>query len=115
MRQPRYAKAHLRELQPIAFAHQQMFIRDFQPVEFQFAMPAMFFRPHDRDAAHDLPTRLISAEQKGRKPLARVIRCARDDDENLGIAGAGDEPFAPGDAPAIIADAFCLGIGQVRV
>jgi len=34
MRQPRYAQAHLRELQPIAFAHQQMLIRDFQPVEF---------------------------------------------------------------------------------
>ena len=115
VREPRHAQAHLRQLQSIAFIHQQMLIRDFQPIEFQFAMPAMFFRSHDRNAAHNLPARLIGAEQKGGKPLAGIIRRARDDDENLRITRASNEPFAPGDAPTIIADAFRLGIGQVRV
>ena len=75
----------------------------------------MFFRTHDRNAAHDLPTRLIGAEQEGGKPLARIIRCTRQNNENLRIAGAGDEPFAPGDTPAVIPNPFRLSIGQVRI
>ena len=41
-------------LQPVADAHQHVLVGDLEPVEVQLAMPAMFLRPHDRDAADDV-------------------------------------------------------------
>ena len=94
MRQPRGAKPHLRQLQPLPFPEQHRIRRDHEPVERQFAMPAMLLRPHDRDAPDDAPARLVAVEEERRQPVARIVRGPRDQDEVLGFLRAGDEPLA---------------------
>src|SRR5260221_8529564 len=69
----------------------------------------MFFRPHDRNAPLDAPTRLITIKQEGGQATARVIRGPRHQNEDLGSASTGDEPFMATDHPAVTA---LLGLCQ---
>ena len=101
MRKARGAQADLGELEPVAHAHQAVLVRDLKPLELELAMTAVLFRPHDRDAAHDAPARLIAVEEKRGEPPARVVRCLRDQDEVPRHARAGDKPFAAFDAPGV--------------
>ncbi len=97
MGQARRAEADLRELQAIAFLHQHVARGDFEPLEGDLAMPAMLLRPHDRDAADDVPAGAVAVEQEGGEALARIVGRPRHEDEVCGILGAGDEPLAAGD------------------
>ena len=94
--------------EPVADAEQHVLVGDFEAVEFELAMPAMLFRPHDLDAAHDAPAGLVAVIEKGGEPAALVVGGARDDDEMRRFRGAGDEPFAAADDPFA---AFLLGGG----
>ena len=77
--QPRGSEPDLRDLQPVALVQQDVFGRDFQSVELELAMAAVFMRPHDRNAAHDSPARLILVKQKcGQVPAACRRWCARE-------------------------------------
>ena len=67
MGQARRAEPDLRQLQPLPFPEQHVSGRDLEPVERELAVPAMFFRPHDRNAPHDAPARLVPVEQEGRQ------------------------------------------------
>src|SRR5262249_62028781 len=62
-------------------------------------MAAVLLRPHDADAPHHAPTRLIAIVEEGGEAVALVVGGARHEDEMLGRAGAGDEPFAAADHP----------------
>ena len=44
MGQPCRAEPDLRDFQPVADAEQYIFVGDFEAVEFEFAMPAVFLR-----------------------------------------------------------------------
>ena len=94
------------DAQAVAFVHQHVLGRDFQTVEFELAMAAVLLRPHDRDAPHDAPARLVLVIEERGQPAARIVRGARDQDEMRGAVGAGDEPFAPAHDVAV---AFLLG------
>jgi hypothetical protein len=100
VREPRLPEADLRHLEAVADVQQHVLVGDLEPVERELAVPAVFFRPHDGDAAHDAPTRLAGVEEERRKASALVVRRARDQDKVLRFPGAGDEPLAAGDAPA---------------
>ena len=102
MRQPRRAKPDLRAFEAVADTEQDIFVSDLKAVEFEFAMPAMFLRPHDVDAADDAPARLVAVIEKGGEPAALVVGSARDDDEMRRLRGAGDEPFAAADDPLAV-------------
>ena len=69
--------------------------RYHEPLERELAVPAMFFRPHDRNAPDDAPARLVAVEEEGRQAVARIVRRPRDQDEVLGFLRPGDEPFVP--------------------
>ena len=71
MRQPRRPKPDLRAAQAVAILDQHVFGRDFQAVEFELAMAAVLLRPHDRDAAHDAPARLVLVKEEGGEAAAR--------------------------------------------
>jgi len=98
MGQPRRAEPHLGDAQAGAFAEQNIFWRNRQAVELQFAMAAMLLRPHDRDAPRDPPARLVLVKQEGRESAPRIVGRAGDQDEIRGFFGAGDEPFPAEDA-----------------
>ena len=102
------AETDLRHLETVANTEQTVLVGDLEAVEAQFAMSAMLFGPHDRDTPHDLPARVVTVEEKGGEPLARVVRGACDEDEVLRDAGAGDEPLVTVDSPAL---AVTLGAG----
>ena len=108
MREPRRPEPDLAQFETVALAHQHVFRRHFEAVEFQFAMAAMLFRPHDLDAALDAPAGLILVEQKCREPAPLVVAGARQQDEMRGAVSAGDEPFAAGDD---VFAALLLGLG----
>ena len=82
------------QLDAVALAHQHVFFRHFEAVEFQLAMAAVFFRPDDLDAALDAPAGLILVKQKRREPAPLVVAGARQHGEMSRAVGAGDEPFA---------------------
>ena len=82
---------------------------NFEPVEFEFAHPAMLFRPHDPDAPHDAPARIVLVIEKGGKTAARIIGCARHENEMARHRGARDEPFSSVDDIFVAA---LLGLGQ---
>src|SRR3546814_1315952 len=67
VRQAGRAQADLGQLQAVADFHQAIFIGNAQAVETQLAMPAMFFRTHDGDAAYDFPTRIVLVEHECRR------------------------------------------------
>src|SRR5262249_32605820 len=106
MRQSRRAEPDLCHFQSVADAERHVLIGNFQAVEFELAMAAMLLRSHDRDAAHDPPARLVAMVQKRGEATASVVRGACDKDEMRSLAGAGDEPFSPGDDPFAV---FPLG------
>src|SRR5262245_49253526 len=60
MGEPRRTEAYLRDLQPVADAHQHVLVRHFEPLEGEFAMAAVLLRPHDRDAPQDAPAGLVA-------------------------------------------------------
>src|SRR5262249_37663697 len=62
---------------------------------------AVLLRPHDRNAAQDAPARLVAVIEEGGEPASLVVRGARDEDEMIGDAGAGDEPFVAVDHPVV--------------
>jgi hypothetical protein len=95
----------LRDLEAVAHVHQPRIVGNLQSVEFDLAVAAMLLGPHDRDAAHDAPAGLVAIEQERGQPLARIVARLGDQDEVLRDRGAGDEPFAAVDHPAI---AFAL-------
>ena len=106
MGEARRPEADLRDLQPVALAHQHVLgAGSPSPSNSQLAMAAMLLRPHDRDAAQDAPAGLVLVEQEGRQPLARIVRGARHEDEVRGLLGAGDEPLAAGDDVGVAAAA----------
>ena len=78
------------------------------------AVAAVLFRPHDRDAAHDAPARLVAVEHECGEPLALVVGRLGDQYEVLRDAGAGDEPFAAVDHP-FVAIPGCSGQHHRRV
>ena len=81
MRQARGAKPHLRHLQPVADAHEDIFVGDFEAVESQLAHTAMLFRPERSDPPHDAPARLVLMKEKRREPAPLIVRGARDENE----------------------------------
>ena len=91
--------ANLHALHALTHTHQAVLVWDLQPIEFHLAMAPMLLGPHDRNAANDLPARLIFVEQKSRQIAACIIRCARQQNEMLGHACPGDEPFVAVDHP----------------
>ena len=62
----------------------------------------MLFRSHDRDAAVDLPARLVCVKQKCCQALARIVRGAGHENKMLRSVGTGDEPLSAGNAPAAL-------------
>ncbi len=64
-------------------------------------MPAVLLRSHDRDATQDAPSRLVAVIEERGQAAPRVVGGARDQDEMVGDAGAGDEPFVAVDHPAV--------------
>ena len=94
VRQPRRTEPDLRDAQAVAVIHQHVFVRDFEPVEFELAMAAVLLRPHDRNAAHDAPAGLVLVIEERGEAAARIVGGARHQDEMRGAVGAGDEPFA---------------------
>src|SRR6266849_6046033 len=99
----RRAEPDLRHLQSVADAHQAVLVRNLEALERELAMAAVLLGSQDRNAAHDAPPRLAAVEEKGRQPLARIVRGLRDEDEVLRRRGTRDEPLAPVDDPAIAA------------
>src|SRR5438045_8063314 len=68
----------------------------------------MLLRTHDGNAAQDAPARLVAMVEKSGEAAARIVGGARDQDEMVGYAGAGDEPLVAVDHPAV---AFPLRAG----
>ena len=93
MRQPGWTKPDLGDLESLPFAEKHVLGRDLETIEFNLAMPAMFLRSHDRDAAQDAPTRLVAVEQESGEPVARIVRGARDENEMGRLGRARDEPL----------------------
>ena len=50
----------LRAFQAVTNTEQHVFVADFETIKIDLAMPAMLFGPHDLDAAHDAPARLVA-------------------------------------------------------
>src|SRR5262249_30545964 len=102
------AEPDLGDAQAVAGRHQDVLVRNLEALEREFAVAAVLLRAHDRDAPHDLPAGLISVKQEGGEAATRIVGGARDEDEMIGDAGAGDEPLVTADDPAI---ALALGAG----
>jgi hypothetical protein len=62
---------------------------------------AVLLRPHDRNAAQDPPARLVAVIEEGGEAAPRIVRGARDQNEMIGDAGAGNELFVAVDHPAV--------------
>src|SRR5271168_2519234 len=114
MREPRRAKPDLGDFLTVADTKEHVVVGDFEAVEFKLAMAAVLFRPHDLDAPHDAPARLILViEERGQSaPLA--VRSARDHDKMRGCRGAGDEPFAAADDPFAVSF-LSMGADHARI
>ena len=87
-------------LRPSPTPSRHVLVGDLEAVELELAVPAVLLGPHDRDPAHDAPAGLVAVEQERRESLARIVRRARDQDEVLRDARAGDEPLAAADRPS---------------
>src|SRR6218665_887824 len=114
MRETRRAETNLRDLETIAHFQQTTFVRNFQTVENDFAVPAVLFRPHDGNATLDTPPRLRSIEEKSSETFTLVVRSTGNKNEVLCAFSAGDKPLATGDDPFITL-LFCLGVSQRRI
>src|SRR3974390_1844407 len=101
VREPRRPEPYLRHPQAVADIEQDVLFRNLQPVIFDLAVTAVLVRPHDRDAAHDVPTGLVLVIEEGSEALARIVRGARDQDEMRGALSTGDEPFEAADDVAV--------------
>ena len=100
MRQTGRAKPDLRHLEAVAHLHQYVVVRNFEPVKGNLAVPAMFFRSHDRNTPHNVPARLIPIKQKRRQPFSRIVGCAGDQNEMLRFRRTRNIPFATMDRPS---------------
>ncbi len=93
--QARRTKTDLRQLQPVTFVHQKILGGDFHVFIDNFAVAAVLFGAHDRDAPVDAETRGILVVQERRQALTRIVRGAGDQDEMVAVLCAGYEPLAP--------------------
>ena len=50
-------------LQAVADVHQHVLVGDLEAVELELAMAAVLLRPHDLDAPHDAPARLVAYDR----------------------------------------------------
>ena len=83
MGQPRRTEPDLSDAQAIADLHQHVLVRDFETFEQKLAVAAMLFRPHDGNAAEDLPAGLVAVKQERGEPAPGIVRRARNQDEML--------------------------------
>jgi len=54
----------LGRLEAVPDFHEHVFVPDFEPLELDLAVPAVLFRPHDGNRAHDAPARLVGVEEE---------------------------------------------------
>src|SRR5262249_57908958 len=87
--------------QSIAVLHQHVRIGHVQSLEYKLAVAAVHLLPHDRNAAQNAPAWLVAMIEKGGEPAPLILRRARDEDEMIGDAGAGDEPLVAVDHPTV--------------
>src|SRR5581483_778213 len=108
MGKPRRSEPRLHHAQPVADAAEHVIVMNFEAVELELAMAAMFLRAKDFNAAHDPPAGLILVVEERGDALPPVVGGARREDEMGGAVGAGDEPLATIDLPLV---AVLLRIG----
>ena len=101
MGEARRPEPDLGDAQSVADLHQHVLVGHFEPFEGEFAVAAMLLRPHDRDAAQDAPAGLVAVEEERGEPAARIVRGAREQNEMVGDARAGDEPLVAVDHPGV--------------
>jgi hypothetical protein len=90
MGQARRPEADLRQLEAVADLHQPVLVGDLHVLEHELAMAAMFFGPHDRDAAQDAPQISQMRNAVGR---AGIVRGVRHQMKRV-AARTGDEPLS---------------------
>ena len=115
MGQARGAEPRLRHLHAAPHLQQAVLVGDFHIGEFQLAMAAMFFRPHDRHFSHQLEAGRVLVHHEGGELAARFIGSAGNEDEMIGDAGAGNEPFMAVDNPLVVAFWLSRGADHGRV
>ena len=60
-------------LRPSPTSISRFVVGNLEAVELELAMAAVLLRPHDRNAPHDAPARLVAVEQERGEALARVV------------------------------------------
>ncbi len=114
MREPRRPEPDLGDAQPVAEFHQHVLVGNLEAFKHKLTMPAVLLRPHDRNAPHDLKAGLMTMKQKSREFASRIVGGARDQNEMVGNAGAGDEPLVAADHPAV-ALFLCTGTDHAGI
>src|SRR5947199_1813127 len=101
MGQPRRTEPYLSDAQAITDLHEHVLVRHFQTFEQKLAVATMLFRPHDGNAAQDLPAGLVAVKQERGEPAPGIFRRARNQDEMPGNSSSGDEPLVAIDDPTM--------------